>query len=215
MTETIIAAIIGAAISLITTMLTLSVTASIEKSKVQAERQQRKEEAKREKLTDIYTELVSIINAYPKESPNNVLENIEYPPHYSMESFDSIVDILNYQIDDYKRLLENKSISIEAKNHNETQIRKREYAIEQVLKIKEDYCNARDAYKTFCKTKKMVLDLYAGQNVKNNIVEFEVLIHNVFISGHALNDVYDPRYNKIEVIRRDIIDSMRNDIGLY
>ena len=109
---------------------------------------------------------MSIINSFPKESPNNVLENIEYSPHYSTESFDSIVDILNYQIEDYKRLFENKSINIDAKNHNETQIRKREYAIEQVLKIKEDYCNARDAYRTFCKTKKMVLDLYAGQAVK-------------------------------------------------
>lgn len=99
MTETTVAAIIGAAISLITTILTLGVTATIEKNKVQAERQQRKEEAKREKLTDIYTELVSIINLFPKESPNNVLENIEYSPHYSMESFDSIVNILNYQID--------------------------------------------------------------------------------------------------------------------
>lgn len=89
-------------------MLTLSVTASIEKSKAQAERQQRKEEAKREKLTDIYTELVAIINSYPQESPNNVLENIEYAPHYEMEFFDSIVDILNYQIEDYKRLLEKK-----------------------------------------------------------------------------------------------------------
>lgn len=214
MTETIIAAIIGAAISLVTTILTLVVNAVIEKSKVQAERQQRKEEAKREKLTDIYMELVSIINSYPKESPNNALENIECPPHYEMESFDSIVDILDYQIKDYKRLLENKSITIDDKNHNETQIRKREYAIAQVLKIKEDYCNARDAYRDFCKTKKMVLDLYAGQTVKNNIVEFEVLIHNVFISGHNLDDVYDPRYNKIEVIRRDIINSMRNDIGL-
>ena len=215
MTETIVAAIIGAAIGLITTMLTLSVTASIERNKVQAERQQKKEETKREKLTDIYTELVSNINSYPKESPNNVLENIEYPPHYSMESFDSIVDILNYQIDDYKRLLENTSTSTEDKNHNEAQIRQREYAIEQVLRIKEDYCNARDAYRTFCKTKKMVLDLYAGQTVKNNIIEFEVLIRNIFISGHNLDDVYDPRCNKIEVIRRTIIDSMRNDIGLY
>lgn len=37
-----------------------------------------------------------------------------------MEFFDSIVDILNYQIEDYKRLLENKSISVDVKNHNET-----------------------------------------------------------------------------------------------
>ena len=73
MTETIIATIIGAAISFIATMLTLVVTASIEKNKVQAERQQKKEEAKREKLADIYTELVSIINSFPTESPNNVL----------------------------------------------------------------------------------------------------------------------------------------------
>lgn len=84
-----------------------------------------------------------------------------------------------------------------------------------MLKIKEDYCNARDAYRTFCKTKKMVLDLYAGQTVKNNIVEFDVLIHDIFISGYKIEDVYDPRYNIIEVVRRNIIDSMRNDIGLY
>lgn len=115
MTETIIAAIIGAAISIITTMLTLLVNASIERNKVQVERQQRKEEVKREKLTDIYTELVSIIKSFPKESPNNVLEYIEYPPHYSMESFGSIIDILNYQIEDYKRLLENKNIGADAK----------------------------------------------------------------------------------------------------
>ena len=110
---------------------------------------------------------MSIINAYPKESSNNALENIEYPPHYSMESFDLIVDILNYQIDDYKRLLENKSISIEAKNHNETQIRKREYVIEQVLKIKEDYCNARDSYRTFCKTKKIIKNVQNRKNIVN------------------------------------------------
>ena len=30
----------------------------------------------------------------------------------------------------------------------------------------------------------------------------------------SVGDVYDPRYNKIEVIRRNIIDSMGNDIGL-
>lgn len=214
MTEPIIAAIIGAAISLITTILILSVNTSIERNKMRVEIQQKKEEAKREKLTDIYTELVSIINSFPKESPNNALEYIEYPPHYSMESFDSIIDILNYQIEDYKQLLENKNISINAKSHNETQIRKRDYAIEQVLKIKEDYCNARDRYRTFCKTKKMIFDLYAGQDVKNSIVEFDVLIYNVFISGHRIDDAYDPRYNKIEVARRNIIDSMRNDIGL-
>ena len=98
MTETIIATIIGAIISIITTLLTLLVNANIEKNRIKADREQKKAEVKREKLTDVYAELVLILNSFPKISPNNVLKNIEGAPHYSMESFDSIIDILNYQI---------------------------------------------------------------------------------------------------------------------
>ena len=44
----------------------------------------------------------------------------------------------------------------------------------------------RDRYKSFCKSDKAVFDLYTGQNVKNCLVEFEVIIHNVFISGYSV-----------------------------
>ncbi len=214
MSETIIAALIGAGISIMTTVLTLLVNAFIEKNKVRVEVQQKREITKRERLTDVYTDLLSIINSFPRESPNDILKNIEYPPRYSLESFKSIIEILNYQIGDYRRSLEKGNVDLDAKNHIESQIRNREYAIDQMLKIQEEYFNARENYRIFCKNKKMLFDLYAGQDVKNNIVEFEVIIHNVFVSGQSVGDVYDSRDNKIEIIRRRVIDSMRNDIGL-
>ena len=60
---------------------------------------------------------------------------------------------------------------------------------------------------------KAVFDLYAGQDVRNCLVEFEVIIHNVFISGHSVENVDDPRNNRIDIIRRKIINSIRSDIG--
>ena len=74
---------------------------------------------------------------------------------------------------------------------------------------------AKNRYKSFCKFDKAVFDLYAGQDVRNCLVEFEVIIHNVFISGHSVGSADDPLYNGIEIIRRKIINSMRNDIGTY
>ena len=194
--------------------MTLLVNANIEKNRIKADREQKKAEVKREKLTDVYAELVLILNSFPKISPNNVLKNIEGAPHYSMESFDSIIDILNYQIEDYKRLAESKKDNLEEKCNNEIQIGNREYAINQIHRIKDEYCKAHNSYKNFCKTKKQILDLYAGQDVRNNIVEFDVLIHNVFISGHNIQNAYDLRYNEIEVLCRNIINSMRDDIAL-
>ena len=71
----------------------------------------------------------------------------------------------------------------------------------------------KDRYKAFCKCDKAVFDLYAGQDVRNCLVEFEVIIHNVFISGHSVENVDDPRNNRIDIIRRKIINSIRSDIG--
>lgn len=59
----------------------------------------------------------------------------------------------------------------------------------------------------------MIFDLYAGQDVRNRLVEFEVVIHNVFISGHSVGDVDDPLDNIVTISRRNLINSMRNDIG--
>ena len=73
----------------------------------------------------------------------------------------------------------------------------------------------KDKYKLFCKSDKAVFDLYAGQDVRNCFVEFEVILHNVFISGHSVGAANDPLNNSIEIIRRKIINSMRKDIGTF
>lgn len=214
MKEVVIPALIGAGISIITTALTLLINALIEKNKLQAERQQKREDAKRERLTDIYTEFVSIMNSFPMESPNDILETIEEPPHYSLESFDSVIDALGYQVEEYKRILQNKNIDLKDKDYFRSQIVKMEYIQDKLKEIREEYFKARDNYRTFCKDKKMILDLYAGQDVRDNMVDFDILIHGVFISGYGVGSVYDLRENKVEIIRQRVIDSMRKDIGL-
>ena len=95
------------------------------------------------------------------------------------------------------------------------QISNREYAKKKISEIRDEYYMARDRYKSFCKSEKTIFDLYAGQDVRNCLVEFEVIIHNIFISGQRVGDADDPLNNRIEIIRRKIINSMRNDIGTY
>lgn len=51
--------------------------------------------------------------------------------------------------------------------------------------------------------------------MQNCLVEFEVIIHNAFISGYCVGDADDPQNNGIEMIRRKLISGMRNDIGTY
>lgn len=215
MSETMIATLIGSGVTLITTMVTLFVNSLIETHKSQLEIQQKKYEVKREKLNDIYARLVDIVNQYPNSSPNDVLQYVEYAPYYSMESFDAVLKSLDYQIEDYKKQLNNVNINYDRKSDIDTQISNREYAKKKISEMRDEYYMARDRYKSFYKSDKAVFDLYAGQDVRNCLVEFEVIIHNVFISGHSVGDVDDPLNNRIEIIRRKLINSMRNDIGTY
>lgn len=215
MSETMIATLIGFGVTLITTMVTLFINSLIEKHKCQLETQQKKYEVKREKLNDIYEKLVDIVNQYPNSSPNDVLQHVEYAQNYSMESFDAVLRSLDYQIEDYKKQLNDVNINYERKGNIDTQISNREYAKKKISKIRDEYYMAKNRYKSFCKFDKAVFDLYAGQDVRNCLVEFEVIIHNVFISGHSVGSADDPLNNGIEIIRRKIINSMRNDIGTY
>lgn len=100
MSETIIATLIGSGLTLISTMVTLFIKFLIDKHMCQMEIQQKKYEVKREKLNDIYKKLVDIVNQYPNSSPTDVLKYVEYAPNYSMESFDAVLKILDYQIED-------------------------------------------------------------------------------------------------------------------
>ena len=77
----------------------------IEKDKKQLEVRMQEKQIKNDKLGNIYKELINIVNGYPDRSPNDVLRNIEFAPSYSMEKFESVIEILNIQIEDYKRQL--------------------------------------------------------------------------------------------------------------
>lgn len=210
-----IGTLVGSAVTLITTIVTLYINSLIEKHKCQLEIQQKKYEVKRKKLNDIYEKLVDIVNQYPNSSPSDVLLFVDNAPNFSMESFDAVLTSLDYQIEDYKRQLNNVNIDCESKIDAETQISNREYAKKKISEIRDAYYMAKDRYKLFCKSDKAVFDLYAGQDVRNCLVEFEVTIHNVFISGHSVGVANDPLNNCIEIIRRKIINSMRNDIGTF
>lgn len=106
MSETVIASVIGvvgvvigAVISIITTMI----NTRNENNRNKILMQQKDIETKREHLDGIYKKLISIINLYPKSSPNDILKYVEYAPNYSIESFNSVVEILDYQIEDYRK----------------------------------------------------------------------------------------------------------------
>lgn len=215
MSETMIGTLVGSAVTLITTIVTLYINSLIEKHKCQLEIQQKKYEVKRKKLNDIYEKLVDIVNQYPNSSPSDVLLFVDNAPHFSMESFDAVLTSLDYQIEDYKRQLNNVNINYERKIDAETQISNREYAKKKISEIRDAYYMAKDRYKLFCESDKAVFDLYAGQDVRNCLVEFEVVLHNVFISGHSVGAANDPLKNSIEIIRRKIINSIRNDIGTF
>lgn len=218
MSETIEAAIItgamAATITLFTSILTLIVNAHIEIKKRNIEMQQKYYETKRENLNGTYQKLLSIVNSYPNVSPNDILVNLECPPNYSMESFDSIITILGYQIEDYASNLKCEGIDFTKKSELEIEISNREYVIKQTERIRDDYVDACNRYREFCKNDKMIFDLYAGQEVKNILVELEVVIHNTFISGRSVGDVYDSTKNEIDRVRYKMTVAMRNDIGL-
>lgn len=74
-------------------------------------------------------------------------------------------------------------------------------------------CLSQDKYKSFCQSDKIIFDLYAGQDVRNNLVNFEVIIHNVFISGRKAGDKDDPQNNILQIARNNLVNSMRRDIG--
>ncbi len=50
--------------------------------------------------------------------------------------------------------------------------------------------------------------------VENCVVCFDVIMHNVFISGKKSGDPLDVSNNLIERARRDLINSMKSDMGI-
>ena len=170
-------------------------------------------QSKRDNLSEVYKDLISVINLFPEKSPNDVLKYVEYAPGYSMEYFDSTLESLDYQIEHYKNQLSIPNIDYRRENNIKMQISNREYAKKEIFEIRDKYYMARDKYRSFFEFYKVIFDLYAGQDVLNCLVKFDVVIHNVFICGYSVGDVYDPINNIIKISRHELINSMRNDIN--
>lgn len=214
MSDVMLAAFISAVVTLMVNIVTLVTNIFVERFKSKSEIQRKEYQSKRERLNEVYKELIAIINLYPNSSPNDVFEHIEYAPNYSMENFDSILKSLDYQIEDYKKQLNIANIKYERKDDINIQISNREYAKKEISKIRDEYYAAKDKYKLFCESDKVIFDLYAGQDVRNCLVEFRRIIHNVFISGQRAGDKGDVINNILQVSRRNLVNSMRGDIGI-
>lgn len=215
MSEKMMSALIGAGVALITTIVTTIVNAIINKNKCKMEIKLKEQQTKREHLNEVYKSLIAIINLYPNSSPNDIMYGVQYAPNYSMEGFDSVLKSLDYLAEDYNEQLKITNIDYEQKYYIESQISNIEYSKKKIHDIKYRYFSAQDKYNSFYESDKVVFDLYAGANVRNCLVDFEVMIHNVFKSGRYVGNADDPINNCIEINRRNLIDSMRLDIGVF
>lgn len=75
MSETLIAALIGAGATLMVTIITQISTVYISGLKENLKIKQNEFQAKRDNLSGVYKTLLTVINSFPNESPNDVLLN--------------------------------------------------------------------------------------------------------------------------------------------
>ena len=71
-----------------------------------------------------------------------------------------------------------------------------------------------EKYRKFNKEDKASFDLYAGQEVKNKLIEFNVVKKNTFISGLYVGEDPDSLNNSINKAKKQLIESMRNDLKI-
>jgi hypothetical protein len=209
MSESLIAALIGAVITLISVIT----NSNLENKKRKNEMLQKEFEFKRKPLCEVYEKYISIINSFPAVSPNDILKIVEYPPHYSMESFKTIIEILTYRIKECEATLTVNNLGATEMYQTKKEISDMENCITQIEQNKDAYLSAKDAYDKFCISDKKVIDLYAGQNVRNSMVKFEVVLSNLFIAGCDFEDNFNPEKNVLDRARREVISAMRDDIG--
>lgn len=213
MSEVLLGAVLGAVISGANSLIITAINYHVDHKKQIEKLKQKQIKIKRKKLNNLYYDLINIINMYPNQSPNDVLKNVDYAPNYSLESFDAINTILDYQIEDYKECKAKQTYK-EQKYELDLNIRNREYAKKEIIQIRNAYFQANDAYNRFKKSNKTDFDLYAGQEVKESLMTFEVVIHNIFISGRRAENSDVSAHNNIDFARKKIVDSIKEDIGI-
>lgn len=182
------------------------------KSKVQ-ERKIQSQVQKQEKLTEPYNELIRIISLFPNKTPYDVMTNLPFSSGFNREDFDTVNRILEIQIkEDYQKRLERKGLTYKDEEEIKTEIRNRECYIKEIEEIKNQYFLAKKEYERFRSTDK-IIELYASQDVKNCLVEFDVTRDNAFIAGRPL-EYNDGRNNKLNDIRWELEQVIRADLGI-
>ena len=182
------------------------------KSKVQ-ERKIQSQVQKQEKLTEPYNELIRIISLFPNKTPYDVMTNLPFSPGFNREDFDTVNRILEIQIkEDYQKRLERIGLTYKDEEEIKTEIRNRECYIKEIEEIKNQYFLAKKEYERFRSTDK-IIELYASQDVKNCLVEFDVTRDNAFIAGRPL-EYNDGRNNKLDDICWELEQVIRTDLGI-
>jgi hypothetical protein len=168
---------------------------------------------KGDKLTEIYKELLKVIDLFPNKTPYDVMNNLSFPPGFNLEDFDTVNRSLEIQIkEDYQKRLERKGLTYQDEEDIKTEIRNREYCIREIEKIKKQYFLAKKEYERF-RTDNKTIALYASQDVKNCLNKFNVTWENAFIAGRPL-EYNHGRNNKLDDIRWELEQVIRADLGI-
>lgn len=164
---------------------------------------------KRDMLKKTYCQLVKILELYPNDTPQNIMFNLQDKPCYGLENFDIIVSILDCKASHYSEKLKIDIFREEEKEQFRCNIAELEYLKETILKNKKKYFEAKVAFEEFIRRNSATIRLYSGLDVQNRLCEFEVAVHNLFISGYYVdeNDYYSMRF-----VKNRLIDSMRSDL---
>ncbi|APX73388.1 hypothetical protein BTM29_09455 [Companilactobacillus allii] len=168
---------------------------------------------KGKKLTDAYESLVSAINLYPIESPNDIMEIIELAPNFRLLNYKSVLKTLDIKTEFYKKEMESYCLDYERKSDIEDEIYNIKLIKGKIEENKNNYFRAKKAYSSFEILYKNIFCIYASQDVRNRLVEFKVNISNTFIAGLSVNNFDDSTKNIIEVSKRELIDAIRDDLG--
>ncbi len=173
---------------------------------------------KNNKLGDIYIQLVDIINIYPIQSPNailNLLKDSSFgSPSYRSERFEKILEILDSQIEEHNRQINFKSRTNDEKIIIENEISNIKYCKERIIEIRDKYNEAKLRYNIFKEKNQSLIQVYASTAVKKELVNFEVIINNTFISAGIIDLKDDPVNNIIEKARRSLLNAIRIDLNI-
>ncbi|MFM0612409.1 hypothetical protein P7J31_10500 [Streptococcus suis] len=168
---------------------------------------------KQEKLTTVYEDLLKIVSLYPNQTPYDIMFTFSYAPNFHLENFDTVCEIIKYQIEDYQLRLARGDLTYQDEEDIKTEIRNREYYIREIKKTAVQYFKAKEQYEKFRSEDKLI-DLFASQEVKDCLVELEVLIHNAFIAGRELK-YNNGRDSKLDDVHRKLKYLIRADLGIY